>query len=72
LLYALHPGITTRRLGTNRAWGEQAGAEDFTFCRRWRDMGGKVFVDRQCRLGHLGQHLFQGDVAESLRLQGRW
>jgi hypothetical protein len=47
-------------------------SEDFTFCRRWRDMGGKVFVDPQCRLGHLGQHLFQGDVAESLRLQGRW
>jgi hypothetical protein len=35
-------------------------------------MGGKVFVDPQCRLGHLGQHLFQGDLAESLRLQGRW
>jgi len=29
-------------------------------------------VDLQCKLLHLGQHNFQGDLAESLRLQGRW
>ena len=47
-------------------------SEDYTFCRRWRDIGGKVFVDVQCKLMHLGQHLFRGDLAESLRMQGRW
>ncbi len=47
-------------------------SEDYAFCRRWRDIGGKVHVDLQCKLMHLGQHLFRGDLAESLRLQGRW
>jgi hypothetical protein len=47
-------------------------SEDFTFCRRWRDLGGKVFVDLNCKLGHLGQHVFRGDLAASLRMQGQW
>ena len=47
-------------------------SEDYAFCRRWRDMGGKVWVDLSCKLGHLGQHMYRGDLAESLRVQGRW
>ena len=34
--------------------------------------GGKIWVDLDCKLMHLGQHLFGGDLAESLRAQGRW
>ena len=47
-------------------------SEDYAFCRRWIDIGGKVWVDLQCKLQHLGQHNFRGDLAESLRLQNRW
>ena len=47
-------------------------SEDYAFCRRWRDIGGKIWVDLQCKLLHLGQHNFRGDLAESLRLQGHW
>jgi hypothetical protein len=47
-------------------------SEDYAFCRRWRDMGGKVWVDLSCKLGHLGQHMYRGDLAESLKVQGRW
>jgi hypothetical protein len=47
-------------------------SEDFAFCRRWRDMGGKIWVDLTCKLGHLGQHMYQGDLAQSLKVQGRW
>jgi len=47
-------------------------SEDFAFCRLWRDMGGKVWVDLECKLMHLGQHNYPGDLAESLRRQGRW
>ncbi len=47
-------------------------SEDFAFCRRWRDIGGKVWVDLDCKLKHLGQHMYNGDLAESLRMQGRW
>ncbi len=47
-------------------------SEDYAFCRRWRDTGGKIWVDLDCKLMNLGQHLFGGDLAESLRAQGRW
>jgi hypothetical protein len=47
-------------------------SEDYAFCRRWRDIGGKIWIDLQCKLMHLGQHNFRGDLAESLKLQGRW
>ena len=47
-------------------------SEDYAFCRRWRDMGGKIWVDSNSRLLHQGQHLFRGDLKESLQVQGRW
>jgi hypothetical protein len=47
-------------------------SEDFAFCRLWREIGGKVFVDTDCRLNHLGQHMFKGHLGESLKAQGMW
>jgi hypothetical protein len=47
-------------------------SEDYAFCRRWRDMGGKVWADAQSKLKHLGQHQFGGDLKKSLVAQGRW
>jgi hypothetical protein len=44
-------------------------SEDYAFCRRWRDTGGKVYADMYSDLGHLGQHLYRGNLAESLRLR---
>lgn len=46
-------------------------SEDYAFCRRWRDIGGKVHADLDSRLLHLGQHLFRGDLAASLRASGK-
>lgn len=46
-------------------------SEDYAFCRRWRDMGGKVYADMHSKLQHAGQRLFRGDLAESLFAQGR-
>lgn len=43
-------------------------SEDYAFCRRWRDCGGKVHIDTTAKLTHMGQHLFKGDFAETLRL----
>jgi hypothetical protein len=31
-----------------------------------------VWVDLDCKLMHLGQHNYAGDLSESLRRQGRW
>ncbi|MDD2326003.1 MAG: hypothetical protein PHW63_08400 [Alphaproteobacteria bacterium] len=43
-------------------------SEDFTFCHRWRKIGGKIWLDRQSKLTHVGNYAFQGDVAVSLPL----
>lgn len=45
-------------------------SEDYAFCRRWRDMGGKVYADLHSKLQHLGQHTYQGDFLTSLQAQG--
>ena len=46
-------------------------SEDFAFCRRWRDVGGKIFVDVTARLRHVGTHVFSGDFSETLRVAPR-
>lgn len=41
--------------------------EDYAFCHRWRNIGGKVYVDARSKLSHLGNRLYHGDFASSLR-----
>jgi hypothetical protein len=36
-------------------------AEDYAFCRRWRDLGGRIYVDMQSKLAHHGSHVYRGD-----------
>jgi glycosyltransferase involved in cell wall biosynthesis len=36
-------------------------SEDYTFCRRWRDIGGEVWLDMNSRLHHTGPWEFAGD-----------
>ena len=38
-------------------------SEDFSFCRRWTDMGGEIWADLESRLTHVGPFSFRGDVA---------
>lgn len=35
-------------------------SEDYTFCRRWQRMGGKIWLDPQVTLSHIGTHTFEG------------
>jgi len=47
-------------------------SEDYAFCRRWRDMGGKVYVDTTIELEHSGQYQFRGNLVEGMKHLGRW
>ncbi|HEX3503076.1 MAG TPA: hypothetical protein VHU22_06770 [Xanthobacteraceae bacterium] len=38
-------------------------SEDFAFCKRWIDMGGEIWADRNSKLQHVGPTTFSGDLA---------
>jgi hypothetical protein len=38
-------------------------SEDFSFCKRWTDMGGEIWADLTSRLNHVGPATFHGEVA---------
>jgi hypothetical protein len=53
-------------------------SEDYTFCRRWRDLGGQIWLDTQGELIHVGAHDFVGapsrrffSPAQQSEVQGR-
>jgi GT2 family glycosyltransferase len=37
-------------------------SEDYTFCRRWQALGGKIWVDPNTKLNHVGSFTFQGNL----------
>lgn len=41
-------------------------SEDYAFCKRWRDIGGKVYIDINSKLDHQGEHVFHGDLVAHL------
>lgn len=41
--------------------------EDFTFCDRWRAIGGEVWVDPDIRLSHIGSKAFNKSLWEALQ-----
>ncbi len=41
-------------------------SEDFSFCRRWTDMGGEIWVDYTSRLNHVGLMVYRGNMAASV------
>lgn len=38
-------------------------SEDYAFCKRWRGIGGKIWLDTQGALAHIGVHEFNGRPA---------
>ena len=43
-------------------------SEDFSFCKRWTDMGGEIWVDYTSRLNHVGLLVYRGNMAASVDL----
>ena len=41
--------------------GNRRLSEDYTYCHRWRAIGGQVWVDPALKLDHIGQKVFVGD-----------
>lgn len=46
---------------------EKYFAEDFAFCYRWRNIGGRLFICPDIRLKHTGGHTFEGALAEQFK-----
>lgn len=44
--------------------------EDYSFCKRWRDIGGSIWVDPEIRMGHCGYKTFVAQVGEWLKERG--
>ena len=43
-------------------------SEDYAFCRRWRDLGGQIYIDTQTQLTHQGTFVYEGDFATRYRI----
>lgn len=41
--------------------------EDYSFCRRWRDLGGKVWCDPSIGMGHIGLKTWAGRLSDEFR-----
>ena len=41
-------------------------SEDWTFCENWRDLGGKVWVDKRVLLKHTGTYVFDFQAQDQL------
>jgi hypothetical protein len=63
------PGEHTVRMFDPYIWTDDDGrkrmlSEDYAFCQRWRDIGGKVYMDASIPMAHIGTHAFQGCLGE--------
>lgn len=61
------PNQTVHALFDPYRIGKLKFGEDYSFCKRWRDIGGRVWVDPEIRLGHCGFKTFTGSLGDWLR-----
>lgn len=40
--------------------------EDYVLCRRWRDMGGRIYIDPAIKFNHIGFKRFEGALLDHL------
>jgi hypothetical protein len=44
--------------------GNRVLAEDYAFCQRWRDIGGKVYMDASISMAHIGTKAYMGRLGD--------
>tara|TARA_R110000796_G_scaffold208757_1_gene325104 strand:- start:273 stop:566 length:294 start_codon:yes stop_codon:yes gene_type:complete len=42
--------------------------EDFSFCKLWKDLGGKCYAYIKDPIVHIGEHQYEGRFADELKL----
>lgn len=47
--------------------GDLYFGEDYSFCQRWRRIGGRIFVDPELTLSHIGAKAFSGSFGQWLK-----
>ena len=58
-----HMGIDSER--------QRYTTEDYAFCQRWRDIGGRLWIDPDITFSHIGRKAYQGNLHQYLlRLPG--
>lgn len=40
--------------------------EDYSFCRRWRLLGGKIYALMEADVGHIGKHVYRGTLEQAV------
>jgi hypothetical protein len=45
-------------------------SEDYTFCKRWTQIGGEIWAHANSRLAHIGTMTFEGDLAGTFKELG--
>lgn len=43
-------------------------SEDYSFCRRWQQLGGEIWADVASPLAHIGTNIFTGDIRQRHKL----
>lgn len=54
-----------RALFSTSLWEKRYWSEDYTFCRRWRDIEGQVWIDPRVRLEHVGNFIYAGKFMDA-------
>ena len=44
-------------------------SEDYTFCRRWQEIGGTIWMDPSINLDHQGTYVFKGNIGNQFVVQ---
>ncbi len=79
LVFDVHPNDAgQQRAPNNEAWDvfgtyrpkdnpRRKLQDDYAFCARWRDIGGKVWIDPDIMMGHTGLKTFSGALGKWLK-----